>query len=307
MKTRSSGRLPVLVLLLLLLLAPALAADSIRLEKLTVHPDTPENRALVAGLVDRALQLAGRRYAPRVEIAAAGQPASHRLAVAAVLQDDSSVVNVTLAGTGGDERSYALTGKVTAGSVSHLAAAVFHLWGALRELPLGRAPELVDELPTDAIGRSVLPGMPSMLVPTSVAVTPRHSLLVGFSMLCVELQASFALVSQPGRSLYDQGNYGYAFSVASTPAGSVLLKPGSGRELYQIAAGSDKPQRWRLQFDSFGPFAALPDAKVFERDPETGVALEQRRCVCGSHITLARRGAECLTDAEYSALCDSGK
>lgn len=243
--------------------------ESIAVGKLAVYPDTAEKRALAESLVRKAALLAERTYGQFIHVSygTSGERAQYLLELNAVFQDAGEALSVTLRPVSGGaaEQSFTITGKLRPEQASYLANVIFFLWSAFHGYlaeGMGEPAELVDEISAEAVARSALPEMPAMLVPTSAAVTGNGSLLVGFSMICVELDSNFRILGQPGRSLYEEGDYAYAYGVAVTPAGTIFLKPGMGREIYRLLPGVEQPQRWRLGSDLFGPFAALPDGSA---------------------------------------------
>jgi hypothetical protein len=114
-------------------------------------------------------------------------------------------------------------------------------------------------MPSSVVSERVLPGNPSNLVPTSTAPGETGNVLMGLSMICVELNRYFGIVDEPGRSLYESGTYSCAASVASTQGGTISFKPTVGRTLFRLNPGSEKPQGIRTGMDGIGPFVALHD------------------------------------------------
>ena len=164
-----------------------------------------------------------------------GGQADYILSINAVVQGDSSVLNAVMKHRSGEE-SFAITGGVQ--------------------------PEQAYALATEAFARTVLPGIPAMLLPTSVAVRPNGKLLAGFSLLCVEFDPAFRIIDQPGKSLYESGNYNYAAGISVTPGGTIFFKPTTGRDLYRLVEGMSRPQKLRAGVDLFGPFTTLPDGSA---------------------------------------------
>jgi tetratricopeptide (TPR) repeat protein len=282
---RCARLLSALVLLLPLLFplpAHGQAPEEITFDAPAVYPDTPDNRGRAEALLERAALLANRKYGTYIRIPGASAPGQtpYRLAVKAVYQEQTPVLVLTLnRRSDGREAELSLLAGSGDETPARLAAALFSLWGSFHDYMsanLKPPPLYVDELPAAAVSKSLLPGMPAVLTPMSAAVRPNGNILVGFSMLCAELSPGFRVIGQPGRTLYEEGNYSFAAAVAATPGGTVFLKPALGREIYrlpQAMPGTSRPQAWRVGIDLFGPFAALPDGSVVVVDLQNRRAL----------------------------------
>ena len=159
--------------------------------------------------------------------------ADFNLAINAVVEEDQEVIQVSLkAGNGEQVKSFAMVGGINRDTPLFLSRVVFYLWSSFHDYlsrEKRKPAELVDELTTEAIKGTVIPEMPTMLIPLDIALRSNGNLLAAFSMICVEFDSQFRILGQPGRSLYESGNYTHAAGVAVTPAGTVFLKPSMGR------------------------------------------------------------------------------
>lgn len=258
----------------------AFGTESIGIIDLKVYPDSLNNRALIETVIEKAALLANRRYKPYITVDSGktGIALDYTLNVNAVFQEENPVLVISMKRKKDDQETepFPISGRITPETTLFLANVIFYQWSSfhdylssLMEEPLS----FVDEISADIIAQTALPGMPSMLVPTSVAVKANGNFLVGFSMLCVEFDRYFSIVDQPGKSLYESGNYTYAGGVSVTPGGTIFLKPAMGREIYRLVEGMTRPQKWRTGIDLTGPFTALFDGSVVAIDLQKKKAL----------------------------------
>lgn len=163
--------------------------------------------------------------------------------------------------------SLSLTADILPETSSYIADGIFYCWSSYHGYfadKMGSPPEFVEELSTVTVGQSVIHDFASLqqLTPYAIAMKRDGSFLVGCSMVCVELDRFFKVIDQPGKSLYEEGNYSYAIGVGTTPGGTVYFKPSTGREIYRIIEGLPRPQKWKTGTDLYGPFTVLPDGSV---------------------------------------------
>ena len=123
------------------------------------------------------------------------------------------------------------------------------------------APVYVDEIPLDLTSQSLF-GTKGMLAPWSAAVKADSHILVGTSTVCLEMDRWFRLVDQPGRELYDNGEFGYANVVAVTPAGTIFFKNLSSGKVIKWFGSGLQPQSWKIGNEYLGSFTALPDGSA---------------------------------------------
>lgn len=273
----------LLIFIFLFLLLPSWcsATEKIRFNKPQVYPATAENRDLIEGISVKAALLAERLYGDYLEVYSFKDNSQVRadfsLAINAVMDDAQEVIQVSLkAGNGEQEKSFAMVSGLNRDTPLFLSRVVFYLWSSFHDYlseEKRKPADWVDELTTEAIKGTVIPEMPTMLIPLDIALRPNGNLLAAFSMICVEFDSQFRILSQPGRSLYESGNYTHAAGVAVTPAGTVFLKPSMGRELYRFAGDQTRPEKWRTGIDLYGPFASLPDGSVVVIDIQKRNAL----------------------------------
>jgi hypothetical protein len=226
-------------LLLACAAAGAAAVDRIVLEKPLLDPQTRETAAWFDGIIQRTVAAVNRLHASDIEVieTATGR-ADYRLRVTASRKPGASSIVFVLekASNPSATVTYPFIGDPPPEYSTLLAHAVHLLWsslsGRLSRQP-GPAPVFVDELPAEAFG--------TMLVPMSLATMPDGSLVVGLSTTCAVLDPVFRLIATPGRSLSEKGLYGYASGVSVTPSGTLILKPGSGKNLYRLPPGVAEP------------------------------------------------------------------
>ncbi|MCX7031609.1 MAG: hypothetical protein NTU62_16015, partial [Spirochaetes bacterium] len=146
----------------------------------------------------------------------------------------------------------------------YIARSIFARWSLLSgSVPApGKAPVFVDELSPEDIRTTQYP-----FTPTGIAVQADGTLLVSFGAACWQLDRFMRIVAEPGAVLAERGNMTYAYGVMVTPSGSLILKPGMGKELYRIAPGAKEPQRLPIGTELSTTFlAAAPDGSVVAVD-----------------------------------------
>ena len=264
----------ITIFLLFLLTLPAFSASSynniIEIFKPTIYPDTNENQNLINNLIKDSSLLIERIYPDYLKISGISQSsrrnAEYSLAINYVFDPSGSVLQITLTDKNSEEsKTLNIIGTVTYDTPLFLARTIFSLWAShnnflsdLTEPP----PVFVDDLSTSYIRQTVMPEMPTVLMPMDLAVKPNGNLLGAFSMISVEFDSNFKILGQPGRSLYEAGSYTSAAGLGLTPGGTVYLKPSMGRDIYRFPAGSDIGEKWRTGMDLFGPFVTLSDGSI---------------------------------------------
>jgi tetratricopeptide (TPR) repeat protein len=146
----------------------------------------------------------------------------------------------------------------------YLARSIFGRWSLLaRKVPApGAAPVLVDEVSPEDLRTTPYP-----FTPTGIAVQADGSLLVSFGAACWQLDRFLRVVAEPGAGIAERGNMGYAYGVSVSPSGSIILKPGMGKELYRIAPGANDPQRLPVGTELATTFlSAAPDGSIVAVD-----------------------------------------
>ncbi len=273
------------LLVSLALLVPSLAAavDRIAVTRILTDDKTPAAVSAAASLIQQVAALAGRLYSSSISLdAPAGgkgtaAAAAYGLSVYVATKADAPLVSLTLASTANEDRSAAYTfyGLAAPDTPTILARGLSLLWANLSgnlDRTLTTPPVVVEELPTDLLGPNTFP--------MALAATPQGTIVAALGLACVELDGGFGLVRRIGTSLYDAGLYALAYGVSSTPAGTVYLKPGTGRDVYKLVPGAADPQRVPLGVDmTTTSVTALPDGSLFLLDSvkKTAVRFQGRQ------------------------------
>jgi tetratricopeptide (TPR) repeat protein len=256
--------LPVLVLALgIASVLPA--ADRIVLGKVFTDPQTAEAAAAARELIDKAASLANRLSEGKIEVLAEpSQGSSYTLSTVLSLSASTPSVTITLASASDESRTQSFTAitGISPEAPAILARGIMLLWTSLRgslDQGMQEPPTYVDELPAELIAPNSFP--------MGATVLPQGNLVVALGVSCVELDPTMRLVSRIATGLYDAGLYAYAYGVSTTPAGTLFLKPGTGRDVYKLIQGAREPQRIGLGLDLVtATLLALPDGSLFYID-----------------------------------------
>jgi tetratricopeptide (TPR) repeat protein len=244
----------------------AAAVDRIRIDAPLVDPRTPEALAQAADLLDATAGVANRLYAQRIECARAevGGNFDYSLSLIASFggSNPSMVIRIKRLSDGTESAAYPWLGQPTPELPSLFAHAVFMLLGSLTgntQQASSQPPQPVDELPAALISQ--------WAYPWSLATLPTGTIVAALGTSCVELDPALRIVSEPGKSLGENGVVNYALGVSVTPGGTILLKPAQGSSLYRIEADSAEPRKMQTGIElATAPFAALPDGGVLVVD-----------------------------------------
>jgi tetratricopeptide (TPR) repeat protein len=266
------------VILLILAAFPLLGADNsnnkIEILKPTIYPDTAENKTLVTDLIDSVSILTERIYSNYLEISNSTpnsrRNAEYSLAINYVFDPGGSVLQMTMTHKDSEKsNSFNIMGTIENDTPIYLARSIMYLWAGFNNYfadSLESRPIFIESLKTSYIQGTVIPETPTMLMPMDLAVKPNGNFIGAFSMLSVEFDSNFNIISQPGRSLYEAGSYTSAAGVAVTPGGTIFLKPSMGRDIYRFSEGSDIGEKWRTGMDLYGPFMSMPDGSIIVVD-----------------------------------------
>jgi tetratricopeptide (TPR) repeat protein len=243
----------------------AYSRDLVLVKAPDIFIETPDIQNRAHSTVRHAVHLANirfREYADFLYHDGHGEAYDYK---ASIQIFDKSLTIQFVDSHGTESNTAAILGELSDHTSLHLSDLFFYQWSSYHdflEKDMSSPPILVDEMVSTVISDSVLPEIPTALIPTSIASRENGGLLLGFSMICVELNRFYGIVDQPGKSLYESGDYSYAASVASTPGGTIFFKPAMGRTIYRLTPGSEKPDKIRTGMDALGPFIALHDGSV---------------------------------------------
>ena len=266
--------IPFFLLLAFVAGASAAPVERIRIEAPVIVPKTDETQRQVADLLDTLAGVANRLYGERFQLARpeAGGAFDYSLSLIASLAPGSPtvVMRITRLSDGTQSAPYPWLGLPTPELPSLFAHAVFQRWSALKgalQQASSQPPAVVDELPASLISQ--------WAYPWAVATTASGTVLAALGTGCVELDHTLRVVSEPGKSLGDNGVANYALGVSVTPGGTVLLKPAQGSSLYRIEADSAAPRKMQTGIElAAAPVAALPDGGVLVVDPAARKAVK---------------------------------
>lgn len=256
-------------------------ADSIRLNPPSPYVADKATLDRTEQVARRATAVANRIYGQSFSVSYGKDPAdaTYVADLVPVSAPGYSALTVTVK-RAKDERvlgAEAIYGAFDEGMARALASLLHAQWALLdesRASPVGEAPELVEELPAEALARTVLPpGMSAYLAPFGAAVRGNGNVVVGLGAVAVEMDRWLRIVSLPGRALLEGGNFTSSYGVAVTPADTLYLKPVSGRDVYRLTDANPRPQRVRLTLETSGAFAALPDGSIVLADWQQKKAL----------------------------------
>jgi hypothetical protein len=251
----------------------ASGADRVAVERILTDPQTPAAASAASTLMEQVAALASRLFGPAISVTTAAPSTgdAYTLSVYQTTKADAPMVSLTLTSTADTGRSlaYSYFGPVTPDVPTVLARALYLLWANLDgklDANMTDPPVVVEELPTDLLGANTYP--------MALSVTPQGTVVAALGLACVELDHTFGLVRRIGTGLYDGGLYALAYGVSTTPAGTVYLKPGTGRDVYKLSPGAADPQRVSLGVDmTTTSVVALSDGSLFLLDTAKKTAL----------------------------------
>jgi tetratricopeptide (TPR) repeat protein len=259
-------RMPLLVVLVLSCVAPAaMALDRIAFEK----PVLGSTDADLAKSVDAILERTRATLASlHGDVLAASTATGSPYALKTVVTRDktSFVLSAVLRRTrdGLEAAPIVWLAQPTDDLALFLARSIYVRWSLLSgTVPAAGAPPVfVDEFSPEDIRATQFPH-----TPTGIAVQPDGMLLVAFGNACWQIDRSMRVVGEPGSVLAERGNLAYAYGVLTSPSGTIILKPGMGKELYRIAPGAKEPQRQPITTEPSTTFlAAAPDGSMIAVD-----------------------------------------
>ena len=269
-------RLPILLLILSLGLCCAAGvfaqSGTGSTERVTIlppkaYPDTPENRALAAQVLQWTVSRLNEHFGRYIDADYNQRTAraEYTVRINAYFDGQPSSISAQMVRRDGIETEPApVLGEISERSAIHLANTIFYQWSSYHEYlaeRMSEPPVYVEEIPLDLLSESIF-GRPGMLSPWSAAVTSDSRILVGTSTVCLEMDRYFRLLGQPGRELYDRGEYGYGNVVAVTPAGTIFFRNLSSGKVVKWFGSGLQPQSWKIGSEYMGSFAALADGSA---------------------------------------------
>ncbi len=217
----------------------------------------------VSDLLDQATALIGRLYPGTLEPVEpdGAKPAEYSLSTIASQDKDSLslAISMTRIADGSKTPTLGWSGPATPDLPLWIARSAFLLWSSFHGYlsdQAAEAPAFVDDLPGSALD----PTMPPMGITTTQSGTLALAMVTG----CLELDHTYRLVSEPGKSLSERSAPTYIVGVAATPGGSFILKPSMGRDLYRVQPNAVEPQRvpTGLELSLIFYWTALPDGSA---------------------------------------------
>ncbi len=151
----------------------------------------------------------------------------------------------------------------------YMARSIFYLWSSLNGYLKDKEtspPVFIDALRTEFIKDTVIPEINTILIPMDMAVKRNGNFLAAFSLISTEIDPQFRILGQPGRSLFENGDYTSSAGISVTPLDTVFLKPSMGRYIYKVSRDTGEISRIRTPSDLYGPFTVLRDGSVIILD-----------------------------------------
>ena len=116
------------------------------------------------------------------------------------------------------------------------------------------------------------------LYPWGLALRGDGTLVAALGAACLELDAAFRVVGEPGRALVDRGIANIAGGVSLSMAETVVLRPLQGRDLYRIPRGTAEAQKIPAGLDVvLARVYSLPDGTMLGRRSREGARRPSRQ------------------------------
>lgn len=262
-------RIILVFILLSVCLTPFLsAAESLKFSGLTVFPSDKKHTAAAEKLKDGIIYILDRDYGSYLSIKERGRT-EYTVSLNLYSDETQDIITLKLTSGSGSEKTFSAALTPSYDTPMYLAGTVFYLWssfhGYLKETTAG-PPLFVDALRTEYLTDTVIPEMNTPLIPLDIAATESGNFLAAFSMISVEFDRHFKVLGQPGRSLFEKGNYTSSAGIGVTPEGTVVLKPSMGRYLYKVPLTGNSVTKIRSGGDLYGPFTVLRDGSIILLD-----------------------------------------
>ncbi len=244
-------------------IAAPLAAETIRIERPTLFPQTEETTKTVDAIFGQAAFLANRLYGEHIQVEYNGfgfqtdgveQSADYTITVNAVSSEGTNVLVLTLMrardGRMGDPfNSFAPWTPDLAGDVSET---IYYIWASINDFEAFDFAE-----PPAFVGEFVPQGMQTFNVILGVETTPDGNVvLAGGTGL--ELDKNLRILGPAPSAPISQDEYSYAGNVGITPSGTLYFLSLSG-DLYSLPEGFPRAQRIRTGVSTPIAFSVLRD------------------------------------------------
>jgi tetratricopeptide (TPR) repeat protein len=259
-----------LVFFLLIICFSSISQDKLTIKEPTFRDGTSDEKALLNSIVHQAVLTANTWYREHIyiEFPYKAQGADFIVNLNTNRLDAEYCIVVELVRIKDERESdwYYVRGKLDYETALYLANAIFHEWATFNNFLYYKEeepPVFIDELYTPNISDLVITPF-TIYTPTGMTIKPNGNLIMCFTSYALEFDANFGIVSRPGFSLLEEGNYNWAYGANVTPSGTLYLKPSMGREIYKILDFSDEVEvvRMGINISGFGVSAALPDGSL---------------------------------------------
>ena len=183
-------------------------------------------------------------------------------------QSDLAIILTMKRGTDDQQQqSFPLLSRLGTSPELELAEIIWYEYTAFHGLPAaeGKPPELVETITPAMLSSADLP-YPVELRPMSVAVLPKSHLVVGTTLVAVELDSFFREVSKPGKEIYTDRNIPYAYQVVASPAGTIVTYGTTGGEFFVLHEDGAKATSIKTGFNLPPATTILEDGSVVTVD-----------------------------------------
>ncbi|TVQ38510.1 MAG: hypothetical protein EA384_09040 [Spirochaetaceae bacterium] len=127
------------------------------------------------------------------------------------------------------------------------------------------APLFLDELTPRMLSSADL-GYAAPLVPTSIALRPDGTIVLGTSVAAVELDLFYQELGKPGREIFTEERIAYAFDVTVTDAGTLFARAPTGGQVFVMRPDVPRHQRIQTGIDIASVFVASADGSLTVAD-----------------------------------------